>query len=147
MEKLRNALKYLLSAWYVALTVYCILVVIVALSSERTMENPTGNAGVHAAMMALGVGAIAFTRAVTNIQRSNPLDQALNFVMGLGLVIGAYFWISSEEGVHPTDQGLLAAFLSIWIMLMFIVLPAIPFISLIIQAWERYRQRRNNSED
>ena len=119
MDTLRKFAKLLLWFWYFCIVAIGIAVCIVAFTHQPTGQaptngDPTGGAGFYAAIMALCVAVIALTHNATKIDNINLRDYAMNIAMGVGLSIGAYLWISSEVGTHPSDIFLLISVLSLF---------------------------------
>ena len=91
-------------------------------------EDPTTVAGFFAGMMALCVASLFLLQNTTKIRNSQPSDYWVNLVIGIGLLVSAYFWISGEVGLHPTDR-----FLTIFVIILgyFAALAAVIMVLLI----------------
>ena len=139
--------KFILWPWYLALLALGAAIIVAAISSQATENDPTGGAGFYAAMMALCVASFFLTHSTVNIRSSSPVDYAVNFVIGIGLFVGAYFWVSSESGVHPTDPQLSNAMLVLSIGVASIALLLIPLVFLIHQLWKNFTHNGNDLDE
>ena len=90
--------------WQWIVVVAATLAFIVPMITPSTEENPTGDAGLYAPVVALSVAAMILTQAVqSGGLRSRPVP---GIFIGLGSMASAYLWIADEAGAHPLNPEL-----------------------------------------
>ena len=102
-----------------AIALYCVactvatVAFITAMTSEMTQDNPSGEAGLYAPLVALSVAVLFLVEAFdVGVWPSRRLRIV---AVGLGSLASAYLWIADEAGVHPSDPKLIVDLLVVWI--------------------------------
>ena len=146
MDSLKRAAIVLIWAWCLTIVALGAAVFLSAIASQPTEIDPTGGAGFHASMMALCVSSLFLTYNTIKIKGSHPSDYIVNLVVGIGLFVSAYFWVSSELGVHPLAPEFSNTMLVLSILMAFIALLLIPFVALIFSFTRASGTKRKSSE-
>ena len=116
MSKLKAKLAEIGSAlgiyWYIVSVILGIVTFVAALIAEPTADDPAGEAGLYAALVALCTAGIIFAEALMESK-----DHLLpKICIGLGTLATAYLWIASEAGVHPKNPNLLGNVLLLYLL-------------------------------
>lgn len=142
MSKLKSKLAAIGSAlgiyWYIALVILGIFSFIAPLTTEPTADDPAGQAGLYAALVALCTAGIFLTEAAKGL-KIRPLP---NVCIGVGTLASAYLWIADEAGVHPTKLSLPGSILLLYLLVA--VVFSVPIL-LIIAGWTSNRLSRSRS--
>ena len=84
-------------------------------------SDPSGEAGLAAALIALLAGSMAFIQAASNYNFSRSFSKVANRVVLLGIALGicasGYLWVASEMKIHPVARELWGQLLAIGIMI------------------------------
>ena len=90
--------------WYAALAVTAVLAFATPLLTSPTDENPTGDAGLSAPVVALCTAALILSQAMS--AGGLQIRRLPSIGIGLGSVASAYLWMADEAGTHPLDPRL-----------------------------------------
>ena len=130
MEKLRrfmeNPCRFLVSSLYFIPPVLAVLFFVGALFAEPIEDDPTGEAGLSAAFIALCVAGIVMMKIRGKRRRLSKL------MLGIGALASAYLWVAGESGIHPKNPELLAS-ISILLIIGAIVAIGIPVVALLVE--------------
>ena len=88
--------------WYAIIVVIGIVSFIASLQRQPSDSDPSGGAGFYAAIIAMCVAAAALTESV--VKPKYP--KLVKVVMGIGVCLSAYLWVSAELNVHPLSSEL-----------------------------------------
>ena len=146
MSKRRTSMRIyrtVVSLFYWSALFIAVITFSIALVANPTDKDPSGFAGVSAALIAL------FTAAMVTAQATNAgkglIRQVKMFCIGLGAMASAYLWIAAEAGVHPSEPSLPVYLLVIGGL----AAPAVVAIPLFTLVWEQLanNQSPNGEQD
>ena len=144
MDKLKSVARILLWTWYLVIVALGAAITAAAISGQPTESDPSGGAGFYAAMMALCVASLFLTYNTIKIEGWRPPDYVVNLLVGFGLLVSAYLWVSSELEAHPFAPELPNAMLVLGVAVASIALLLLPLVYLIYQVWENFIHNDND---
>ena len=97
------------------------------LLTSPTEENPTGNAGLFAPVIALCTAAVVLTQAVK--AGGLKFQRIPSIFIGVGSMASAYLWIAAEARAHPADPALPGVLLVLLVVTALSTI-AIPFLAM-----------------
>ena len=111
---------------------------IAAMRSHVTVDSPSGEAGLHAPVIALSVAAMV---AAEVFGVGTGLFRWLRAIgIGIGSWLSAYLWMSEAAKVHPSDLRLLIDLSLVWILAGVLSLILMPILIAVIVS---YRESDN----
>ena len=115
--------------WYCVAALVAVAVFVNALDAASTDEDPTGNAGLSAALLGLCTAGMLFGESLHSRRGSNR--RLPKVLMGVVAIAGAYLWIAGEADIHPADPVLLRLVSFTWIAASFVTI-LVPLIGIAI---------------
>ena len=113
-------------------------------------ENPSGDAGLAAALIALLAGSMAFIQAVSHYKPSSTHNDVANRVVmvliALGLCASGYLWMAAEAGVHPSDRKHWGSIVAIGTMVIAGALSLLALAPLVEMHFARKENHKNYGE-
>ena len=103
-----------------AIALYCVactvaaVALFTAMTVEGTQDNPSGEAGLYAPLVAFSV-AVLFLIEVFDVGVW-PSRRLRIAAVSLGSLASAYLWLADEAGVHPSDTKLIIDLSVVWIV-------------------------------
>ena len=116
-----------------------VIAFIIPLLSAPTDQDPTGEAGFFAPVVALCVGAMVLAKAIH--PRRRALRPIAGIFIGLGSMGSAYLWMVDASDVHPMDPAELPLALAILFGISIVIL-AVPLI-----VWSNSQSNGQSSSD
>lgn len=111
MKKIREIAARLkakiVGLYYVATISLAVFAFLTPLLTSATEEEPTGGAGLYAALIALCAAAILISEAATNA--GSPMRRLPSIFIGIGCMANAYLWVAEEAEIHPANPLLLGS--------------------------------------
>ena len=112
MSKLRSVLNW----WHGLAALVAAFAFATPLLAAVTDEDPAGEAGLHAALIALCAAAM-FTVETINADKWQ-VRKLPSLCIGVSLLASAYLWIAEEASIHPADPDLIAGISIVWAMVL-----------------------------
>ena len=132
MSKLKSKLAAIRSTlgiyWYIVSVILIIVTLLASMITEPTTDNPAGEAGLYAALVALCTAGIILAEAL----RESKDNLMPKICIGLGTLATAYLWIADEPGMHPRNPSLPGNILLLYLLATAVF--SIPML-LIIAGW------------
>ena len=116
MSKLKSKFAAIRSAlgiyWYIVSVILGIVTFVASMTTEPTANDPAGQAGLYAALVALCTAGIVLAEAARE-SKVRPLPKVC---IGVGTLATAYLWIADEAGVHPMNLSLPGSILLLYLL-------------------------------
>ena len=116
MSKLKSKFATIGSAlgmyWYIVSAILGIVTFVASMTAEPTANDPAGQAGLYAALIALCTAGIGLAEAARD-SNFRPLPKIF---IGVGTLATAYIWIAAEAGVHPMNPSLPGSILLLYLL-------------------------------
>ena len=123
----------------IALVILGIFSFVTPLTIEPTADDPAGQAGLYAALVALCTAGIVLAEAA----RESKVRLLPKVCIGVGTLATAYLWIADEAGVHPMNPSLPGSILLLYLLAA--VVFSIPMLLIITSGESNWLSRGRSS--
>ena len=130
--------------WHWVIAIIAVATFTAALLTSPTNENPTGNPGLFAPIVALCTAAMILTQAVNG--KGVKIQRFPGILIGIGSLASAYLWMAAEANIHPADPELLRTISIIWIAVAVVTI-IIPLTSLMLTPQSKDQPSKDENGD
>ena len=112
---MRKTLDLITTAGFYLVVLFSAAAIYTAFTAESTDKDPSGGAGLYAAMVAMFTGAMLVLEkeSTRRLSRWKSLPRVL---ICLSAMVGAYLWIAAESNVLPGNRELVRGVTAVWLI-------------------------------